>query len=130
MSGVSHGLGLGLGLSHIVELWFWCLQGLSLSLGGCYCPGCTVMVTFDDDLVSGVSHGLGLGLGFSHIVSRVIGMNLNEPHLVIGTWKFVTNLSKTQLILCLPTCRKLLRRPCIRRICSWYQILCPNLGSQ
>jgi len=33
--GVSHGLGLGLGLSHTVELWFWCLQGLSLSLGGC-----------------------------------------------------------------------------------------------
>jgi len=23
VSGVSHGLGLGLGLSHIVELWFW-----------------------------------------------------------------------------------------------------------
>jgi len=43
---------------------------------------------------------------------------------------FDTNLSKTRLILCLPTCRKLLRRPCIRRICSWYQILCPNLGSQ
>jgi len=33
MSGVSHGLGLGLGLSRIVELWFWHLQGLSLSLG-------------------------------------------------------------------------------------------------
>jgi len=28
LSGVSHGLGLGLGLSHTVELWFWCLQGL------------------------------------------------------------------------------------------------------
>ena len=43
LSGVSHGLGLGLGLSHTVELWFWCLQGPSLSrlqgpslsLGGC-----------------------------------------------------------------------------------------------
>ena len=33
VSGVSHGLGLGLGLSHIVELWFGHLQGLSLSLG-------------------------------------------------------------------------------------------------
>ena len=33
VSGVSHGIGLGLGLSHIVELWFWHLQGLSLSLG-------------------------------------------------------------------------------------------------
>jgi len=31
--GVSHGLGLGLGFSHIVELWFWCLQGPRLSLG-------------------------------------------------------------------------------------------------
>jgi len=27
--------GLGLRFSHIVELWFWCLQGPSLSLGGC-----------------------------------------------------------------------------------------------
>jgi len=47
VSGVSHGLGLGLGLLHTVELWFWCLQGLSLSLGWCYkfiIPGCTVMV--------------------------------------------------------------------------------------
>ena len=37
MSGLSHGLGLGLGLglSHIVELWFCCLQGPSLLLGGC-----------------------------------------------------------------------------------------------
>ena len=33
MSGLSHGLGLGLGFSHLVELWFWCLQGPSLSLG-------------------------------------------------------------------------------------------------
>ena len=42
VSGVSHGLGLGLGLSHTVELWFWCLQGPSLSLGGYskfYSPG-------------------------------------------------------------------------------------------
>ena len=30
---VSHGLGLGLGFSHIVELWFWHLQHSSLSLG-------------------------------------------------------------------------------------------------
>jgi len=35
MSGLSHGLGLGLRYSHIVELWFWCLQGSSLSLGEC-----------------------------------------------------------------------------------------------
>ena len=35
LSGVSHGLGLGLGLLHTVELWLWCLQGPSLSLGGC-----------------------------------------------------------------------------------------------
>ena len=33
VSGLSHGLGLGLGFSCIVELWFWCLQGPSLSLG-------------------------------------------------------------------------------------------------
>ena len=42
MSGVRHGRGLGLGLSHTVELWFWCLQGPSLSLGGYskfYSPG-------------------------------------------------------------------------------------------
>ena len=48
VSGVSHGLGLGLRLSHTIELWFWCLQGPSLSLGSCYCPGCMVMA---DDLV-------------------------------------------------------------------------------
>lgn len=59
----------------------------------------------------------------------------NKGHLkadnpVIYPRVFDTNLSKTQLILCLPTCRKLLRRPCIRRICSRYQISCPNLGSQ
>ena len=30
VSGVSHSLGLGLGLSHIVELWFWRLQHPSL----------------------------------------------------------------------------------------------------
>ena len=35
MSGLSHGLGLGLGFSHIVELWLLCLQGPSLSLGRC-----------------------------------------------------------------------------------------------
>ena len=34
VSWVSHGLGLGLEFSHIVELWFWCLQGPILSLGG------------------------------------------------------------------------------------------------
>ena len=43
VSGVSHGLGLGLRFSHIVELWVWCLQGPSLSLGSCYCPGCMVI---------------------------------------------------------------------------------------
>ena len=46
MLGLTHGLGLGLGFSHIVELWFWCLQGPSPSLGGCYYPGCTVMMIF------------------------------------------------------------------------------------
>jgi len=31
--------------SHIVELWFWCLQGPSLSLRWCFViPGCMVMV--------------------------------------------------------------------------------------
>ena len=35
ISEISHGLGWGLGLSHTEELWFWCLQGPSLSLGGC-----------------------------------------------------------------------------------------------
>ena len=33
VSGLSHGLWLGLGFLHLVELWFWCLQGPSLSLG-------------------------------------------------------------------------------------------------
>ena len=47
MSGVSHGLGLGLGFLHIVELWFWHLQRPSLSLGLCYkfiISGCTIIV--------------------------------------------------------------------------------------
>ena len=65
VSGVSHGLGLGLGFSHIVELWFWCLQGPSLSLGGCWKFSSPRIYTYGNsllDLVSGVSHGLGLGL--------------------------------------------------------------------
>ena len=47
VSGVSHGLGLGLGFSHIVKLWFWCLQGPRLLLDDVISfivPGCTVMV--------------------------------------------------------------------------------------
>ena len=49
MSGVSHGLGLGLGFSHIVELWFWHLQRPSLSLGwndvtSFIISGCTIIV--------------------------------------------------------------------------------------
>ena len=33
LAGSSHGLGLGLWFSHVVELWLWCLQGPSLFLG-------------------------------------------------------------------------------------------------
>ena len=69
MSGVFHGLGLGLGLLHTVELLFWCLQGLGLSLGGCYKYYSPRTYAHDDTLLmvwlSGVSHGLGLGLGLS-----------------------------------------------------------------
>ena len=47
MSGVSHGLGLGLGFSHVVELWFLCLQVLVCrwdDVRSCIVPGYTVMV--------------------------------------------------------------------------------------
>ena len=108
MSGVSHGLGLGLGLSrtvelwlglglglglglwflYIVELWFWCLQGLSLLLGGC----CKfhysrtygyAWLYFIHALVSGVSHGLGLGLGLSNIAELWFWC-LQHPSLSLG----------------------------------------------
>ena len=93
-SGVSHGLGLRLGFSHIVQLWFWCLQGLSLSLGWCYKFYCsrmygsgdtllTVWWYFIGGLVLGVSHGLGLGLGFSHIVELWFWC-LQDPRLSLG----------------------------------------------
>jgi len=72
VSGVSHGLGLGLGFSHIVELRFWHLQRPSLSLGWCYkfllSQDVQLLLYFIHGLVSGVSHGLGLGLRFSHVV--------------------------------------------------------------
>ena len=47
MSGVSHGLGLGLGLSHIVELWFGIYRVLVYrwdDVRSCIVPGCTVTV--------------------------------------------------------------------------------------
>ena len=69
VSGVSHGLGLGLGFLHIVELCFFCV--------------CRVLVCCWDDvrssivqlwlyfihgLISEISQGLGLGLWFSHVL--------------------------------------------------------------
>jgi len=47
VSGVSHGLGLGLGLSRIVELWFCICRVLVYrwdDVRRCIVPGCMVMV--------------------------------------------------------------------------------------
>ena len=67
--------------SLIVELWFWCLQGPSLSLGYCFViPGC---LYFIHGLVSRVSHGLGLGLGLSHTVELWFWC-LQGPSLSLG----------------------------------------------
>jgi len=45
------GLGLGLWFSHVVELWLWCLQGHSLSLGWCYKFYCPRMYGYCDTLL-------------------------------------------------------------------------------
>ena len=63
VSGVSHGLGLGLGFSHIVELWFWCLQGLRLLLDDVISfivQDVRLWLYFIHGLVSETSHGLAI----------------------------------------------------------------------
>ena len=64
MSGVSNGLGLGLGFSHILELWFWCFQVLLCpwdnNVTSCIVAGCSLWWYFIEGLVPGLSHGLGV----------------------------------------------------------------------
>ena len=83
VSGVSHGLGLGLGFLHIVELWFWHLQHPSLSLMMLQVLLSQDVWLFIDGLMSGLSHGLGLGLRFSHIVELWFWC-LQGPSLSLG----------------------------------------------
>ena len=75
---------LGLWFSHIVELWLWCLQGLSLSgrmLQVSLFQDVRLWLYFIHALVSGVSHGLGLG--FLHIVELWFWC-LQHPSLSLG----------------------------------------------